>query len=410
MPISPDQERDSLSNRTEAHFHANQRPFTFLHTADWQIGMKAAGLGHAAEAVRRARLAAAERVIELANHRGVECVVIAGDVFEDNGVDPYLVQQVVDILERAACPVFILPGNHDPLVAGSVYNRDIWQRTTKVTVWRKSEPYPLRPGVVLYPCPYLTRRTAEDPTDWIPRREPGENVIRIGVAHGSLRGIATSDDLSASMIDPDAAARHDLDYLALGHWHSTFFYPVSSPGNDVTGVVRTAYSGTHETSRFGERDSGNVLIVDIPAPGEPPRLEQVKSGELSWRQIDRELNSVDDFDILLHALDGEDPSSAAKTLLELTLRGVVSAEVMLRIEHDLEPLLRSRYLYTRLNEDGLLFEPTEAELLAIAAAGPVRATCEHLLQLSREAETERDRAVARLALAELYMLSKERLA
>ena len=36
----------------------------FLHTADWQIGMKAAHVGEAGARVREERLAAAKRVVE----------------------------------------------------------------------------------------------------------------------------------------------------------------------------------------------------------------------------------------------------------------------------------------------------------------------------------------------------------
>jgi hypothetical protein len=42
----------------------------FLHTADWQIGMKAAALGDAGARVREERLVAGRRVVEL---RGRSC-------------------------------------------------------------------------------------------------------------------------------------------------------------------------------------------------------------------------------------------------------------------------------------------------------------------------------------------------
>jgi len=38
----------------------------FLHTADWQIGMKAAAMGDAGARVREERLAAGRRVVEAA--------------------------------------------------------------------------------------------------------------------------------------------------------------------------------------------------------------------------------------------------------------------------------------------------------------------------------------------------------
>lgn len=371
--------------------------FRFLHTADWQMGMQAVGLRDAAEAVRQARLAAAARVVDAARVRDVECIVIAGDLFEDNGVEPLLVQRVADILQRAPCPVFVLPGNHDPLVAGTVYDREVWRRSTNVTIWRSAEPVALRPGVTFYPCPYLHRRVQEEATAWIPAREPGDQAIRVSVAHGALRGIVDAEDESAGPVDLDAAIRHDLDYLALGHWHSTFVHP----------ETRVAYSGTHESTRFGERDSGNVLVVEIPGPGEPPRIEAVRTGGLTWRQEERGIASAAEFAALLRAFDAEDAERAKNTVLELRLTGVVAAAVVARVGEDLAPLLAARYLYARLVTDDLLMEPTEAELLTIAPAGPVRAACEHLLREAGEAADEHRRAIARHALSELFALSRE---
>ena len=85
----------------------------FLHTADWQIGMRAAHVGAAGVRVREARLDAARRVIEAGRQAGVEFVVVCGDTFEDNGVERVLVQRVADILAGFGGPVYVTPGNHD---------------------------------------------------------------------------------------------------------------------------------------------------------------------------------------------------------------------------------------------------------------------------------------------------------
>ena len=59
----------------------------FLHTADWQIGMRAAHVGAAAPRVREERLSAARRVVDAARSAGAEFMLVCGDTFEDNGVD-----------------------------------------------------------------------------------------------------------------------------------------------------------------------------------------------------------------------------------------------------------------------------------------------------------------------------------
>ena len=59
----------------------------FVHTADWQIGMKAAHIGAVGERLREARLQAARKVIDAAGAHGAEFILLAGDSFEDNGVN-----------------------------------------------------------------------------------------------------------------------------------------------------------------------------------------------------------------------------------------------------------------------------------------------------------------------------------
>ncbi len=59
----------------------------FIHTADWQIGMKAAHIGTSADRVRNERLEAARRVVKVAEENEAEYIFLAGDTFEDNGVD-----------------------------------------------------------------------------------------------------------------------------------------------------------------------------------------------------------------------------------------------------------------------------------------------------------------------------------
>jgi DNA repair exonuclease SbcCD nuclease subunit len=52
---------------------------SFLHTADWQIGMKASRVADAAENVRKARIDAAQQLIRMASQLQVDFVLIAGE-------------------------------------------------------------------------------------------------------------------------------------------------------------------------------------------------------------------------------------------------------------------------------------------------------------------------------------------
>jgi hypothetical protein len=83
----------------------------FLHTADWQIGMRATQFGEKGERVRAARLESARRIIAAATAEKVDFLLLAGDVFEHNGVERLKIREVARILSSAPCPVYIIPGN-----------------------------------------------------------------------------------------------------------------------------------------------------------------------------------------------------------------------------------------------------------------------------------------------------------
>lgn len=142
----------------------------FLHTADWQIGMKASHVGEAGTRIRDERLEAARRVVGAARSAATDFILVAGDTFEDNGVDRVLVQKVADILAGFSGPVYVIPGNHDPLVPGSVWEHPAWKSSENVRVLREETPVEI-PGGTLYPCPVRAKRSGKDPTAWIPVEE-----------------------------------------------------------------------------------------------------------------------------------------------------------------------------------------------------------------------------------------------
>ena len=255
----------------------------FLHTADWQIGMKAAHVGKAGSAVRYVRFVAVRKLVEEAQRRGAEFLLLAGDTFEDNGVDRVFVRKVIDILASFGGPVYVIPGNHDPFVPGCVWEHPAWKESENVRILLKPEPVEISGGL-LFPCPVTEKHSTKDPTAWI-RAESGDGV-RIGLAHGTVEAIHR--DEPEYPIARDAVQRAGLDYLALGHWHSTVLY------KDSSGVVRMAYSGTPEATGFGEPTSGRCLLVEIAGPGEVPRIEEVPTGCLTWLDMDEEIRERGD--------------------------------------------------------------------------------------------------------------------
>jgi DNA repair exonuclease SbcCD nuclease subunit len=340
----------------------------FLHTADWQVGMRAAQFGEKGERVRASRLESARRVVTAAATEKVDFLLLAGDVFEHNGIERLKIREVAKILGTAPCPTYIIPGNHDPLIAGSVWEDRVWSEQPNVHVL--TEPAPVEaPGGLLYPCPVVAADSRDDPTAWIAART---DLIAVGMAHGSVENGAYGD--VSLPIPRNAAQARGLDYLALGHYHSQISYA------DPDGRIRMAYSGTHESTSFGEHASGNVLIVDIPQRGAAPEIKIVATGCLEW--ISRREAIEHPGQIALLAEEFDRLPAPEQTLVECTLAGTLFGtedEVLSRLVE----IVEGRFLFGRIDVSGLLPDEVGPDWIERLPEGYLREAAQKLLASAR---------------------------
>lgn len=97
----------------------------FVHTADWRLGMTRHFLSSESQArYSQARIDAVADIGRVVAERNCEFVVVSGDVFETSRVSRQVVARACEAMATIPVPVLLLPGNHDPLDAGSVYTSD----------------------------------------------------------------------------------------------------------------------------------------------------------------------------------------------------------------------------------------------------------------------------------------------
>lgn len=283
----------------------------FLHTADWQMGMRTVHAGSKSKEIRIKRYETALTVLNLAKKNAVDFVIIAGDLFEHNDVDDIIVKKTVDILNKfAPIPVFIIPGNHDPSLPGAIWDRSSWQRIgSHIILFNEEREQVLGEGVALYPCPVKQKRSSIDPTTWIPKRATNDKKIRIGIAHGSLDILPDSLNFP---ISKNSAEEKGLDFLALGDWHSFFQHN------------RALYPGSFEPTSYDEPDSGNIVIVEISAPGMLPKIEKIRCRTLNWADFSVDIKDISDVENLKNSIQTLGP--LASLVLRIQIRLHISQE------------------------------------------------------------------------------------
>ncbi|MDD5364855.1 MAG: DNA repair exonuclease [Gallionellaceae bacterium] len=357
-----------------------------LHTADWQIG-KCYGQFEADEAalLAEARFNTVERLAALALDRQVDLVLVAGDVFDAQGVADKTIHRLFHAMKGYAGPWVLIPGNHDAGLAESVWTRAARLKAIpdNVHVCLRPEPLLLESiGVAILPAPLTQRHTYTDLTEWFAGADTPAGMVRIGLAHGSVQGILADEIDSANPIAANRAEQAGLDYLALGDWHGT---------KQVD--VRTWYSGTSETDRFKANDSGQALLVELAGPGAPLDVTAIATGQYQWRSHAMTLQVPSDVDAVLQYLSALGPTDVVQIGLvgQTDLAGY-------RCLQEAIGQVQGRARSLQADFSALRLEPTDADIDAIRANGYLGEVVEELQagQSGAEADLARD-ALALLA-------------
>ncbi len=230
----------------------------------------------------RARRDVVGRILDLAESRNVDAVLCAGDLFEEpTPAEVWWGAVLEEFRSRSTWtrPVFLLPGNHDPLLPNSVYHKGHPFREELPAyvhvIDRDDFSYQISDRAVLYSAPCRSRAGQQDPTTFIPVREPGDERIRIGMVHGQTFDIEGHQ--TNFPVDPQAAKERGLDYLALGDTHG--FRQLQTEGE-----VPVVYPGAPEQAKFGETGAGHVAVVFFPLDRRRFALvEQQAVGTWQWR-------------------------------------------------------------------------------------------------------------------------------
>ena len=342
-----------------------------------------------------ARLDVIEQMARLATNEQCEFVVVCGDVFESNQMQRQVLVRAFE--KMAAFPqlnFFLLPGNHDPLDASSIYNSPtfIERCPVNVKVLKGSEVVQAAPGVELIPAPWPNKRPTTDLIEAACGSLEQTDSLRISVGHGAI------DSMSPDPNDPKAIVLDRLEerisaglihYVALGDRHST---------TNVGTTGRVYYSGAPEATDYDETDPGNVLIVDLRAD----RVDIVVKHLGKWRFLrsDWQMSSDKDIEALeewLSSLEGKD-----RTIVKVSIVGQVSVAQKARLDELLE---RHADLFAAIetweSHSDLVVIADDADLDHFGLSGFANDALAELRMLAEQGDSA---PAARDALALLYRL------
>jgi exonuclease SbcD len=335
-----------------------------LHTADVHLGARHADLGDRAATQRERQFAAFVATIDLAVAEKVDVVLIAGDLFDSNVQPRRSVERAAAQLQRlvdARIRVVIAPGTHDVYDRASIYRAyDLAALSGAVGSDLVTVLDPDHPEIRLKslnlavhgPC-FATKRAPHSPLQGVVVSKDDPMGWHVGLLHASI-AIEGKTDRDEVVITTDEIAASHLDYLALGHWHST------SKGK--AGRTTYAYSGAPEPIALDQDRAGNVLLVTLDATDGKKRVtvEERKVGKTRFERLQLDAAKVGSQPGLVSKLAEK---ADADLVLDVELIGVRPDELDVHVE-EVESQLADRFLKVRVRDrsvaplpDGIIVSP-----------------------------------------------------
>lgn len=366
----------------------------FLHTADWQLGMRRHFLAAGPQdRFSQDRLEAVAAIGRLAEDADAACILVAGDIFDDNQVDRQTVLRTIEVLRGfpADRPVLLLPGNHDPLDAGSVFTRPEFRDACppQVRVVTDDSPFEVAEGVEVVGAPWPVKRPVRNPALQVLERLEPTSAVRILLAHGGVDAVGGDFDQTGMLAleELERAIRdRRASFIALGDRHSA---------TEVGTTGRVWFSGAPEPTAYVEEDPGKVLIVEVDR--EQVQVERRQLGRWTFRRQVFDVGGSQDLAAVLRWLEA--PADKPHTIAKLALRGSLTLADRTRLEAALE---KAATTYAALESwqrhEELTTTPDQDDLDAMEVGGFVARAVAELREMAAGADQEADAAGDALAL------------
>ena len=251
----------------------------FVHIADMHFDRPFVNLSdreYFGELKRLEQRKVFKSVIEYVKNNAIRYLFIAGDFYEHNYVKKTTIEYINNLFkEIPETKIFITPGNHDPFLKNSYYNKFMWNDNVKIfnSSIEKVETEDANIYGFGFNDFYCTDSGLED----FQIEEIDKSKLNILVIHGTIDG-ATIDEKEYNSMKSKLLLEKGFDYIALGHIHKLDYNSYENQ--------KIVYPGSTSALGFDETGKHGMIVGDITENNLNLEFVPIEQTEFEIKEID----------------------------------------------------------------------------------------------------------------------------
>ena len=249
----------------------------FIHIADMHFDMPFTVLSKNGLAKERRldQRNAFNKMINYIRDNNIEYLFIAGDLYENEYVRKSTIEYINNCFKQIPnTRIYITPGNHDPYINNSYYNRYEWSENVHIfTELEKKENEKI--NIYGYGFTDFYSKKLEFPKDL------DVSKINVLIMHADLDG-AIKEDGEYNPILESELRNAGFDYMALGHIHKTNF--------NTNGKI--IYPGSMIAGGFDELGRHGMVVGNIDEGTKKVSLEFISIDNKEFVEIDLDVSET----------------------------------------------------------------------------------------------------------------------
>jgi DNA repair exonuclease SbcCD nuclease subunit len=274
--------------------------FKFIHTADLHLDSPFKGIRDVAQQysaeIMSSTFRAFDQVIEYCIELGVDFLLISGDIFDSENrslrAEIYFAKGM-ERLEKARINVYLIHGNHDPLISKqNIYN---WASNVHTfptdAVTRAIYPVDGERIAQIYGRSYPERAFFENSLPAFAAVHEGKN-FSIALHHTNVDGNRDYDSYAPTTLREIKSTKYD--YWALGHIHRKTILNEREP--------MVIYPGNTQGRHINERGIKECHYVEV-VDGEIAKSKWLPTAQIVWEQIELDITNLTRLDELINMID-----------------------------------------------------------------------------------------------------------